>query len=418
MNKAAVILMAGLGTRMKSKKPKVLHKVSGQCLADYVVHAASATGACSIIGVIGAQAELVREHFKDKIQYALQEKQMGTGHAMQMAIPYLKDYCGALLVLCGDAPLISASILESLISYHQTQKAAITVLSGIMDDPSHYGRVCKDLSGNILRIVESKECTADEYQIKEINSGIYCFSWPEVEFCLKDLPLHIEKNEYFLTDIISIAIKRGLKVQSFTSIDPNVALGVNSQAELSKIGSIMRKNIMNMHMDNGVAIVDPDNTYIDSNVEIGQETVIYPYTVIENGVKIGQNCKVGPFAHLRSGTELKDFAEIGNFVEVKNSVVASFTKAKHLTYLGDACIGENVNVGAGTITANYDGKHKHKTYIEDGAFIGSGTILVAPVSVGKKGITGAGAVITKGHNVPEGETVIGIPARLYKKNKK
>lgn len=414
MDLVAIVLMAGQGTRMMSQIPKVLHPIMGRPMADYVLQALTGNKVQQIFGVVGFGAEEVQKRLKFEFVPVMQTEQKGTGHAVQQVLPHLKDFKGSALVLCGDAPLIEKEIIQELINFHQAETADLTILSGMVSPPHQYGRICKDPSGNILKIVEDRETTEEEKKINEVNSGVYLMNWPQIAPLVEKLPLHSEKNEYFLTDIVQLALQKKLRVKSLVCQDSNIVRGANNRRELSVLSKIKRERILNRLMDQGVTIIDPDNTYIDDPVSIGLDSIVYPYTVIEGEVSIGKSCQIGPFAHIRTGTILKDCSEIGNFVETKNLVMDSFSKAKHLTYLGDTQVGKKVNIGAGTITANYDGKNKYKTKIEDHCFIGSGSILIAPIEIKKNASTGAGAVVTKNHHVPEGSVVIGVPARIVK----
>lgn len=427
---AVVILAAGKGTRMVSDKPKVLHQLCGKPLLYHVLEATKQLKPSAVYVVVGYQAEEVEEVFKSEdLNWINQSKQRGTGHALLATESFLNDWEGLLLVLCGDVPLIKTRTLNKLIEIHQKSKeripsgvkdTAMTVLTTQVDNPSGYGRIVRDSDNNIIGIVEESEATAEQKRIKEINSGTYVFTPTKVFKALKKIKAHQKSGEYHLPDVINIMAERRERIQSYSVSGEQAmeCLGINSRTELLNASRIMQQRIIQGFSDDGVTIIDPPNTYIEAGVAIGKDTVIYPFTVIRAGVVVGRHCEVGPFSHLRSGTVLDDHAEVGNFTETKKTHIGRHSKAKHLSYLGDANIGDEVNIGAGTITANYDGKDKHKTVIEDEASTGSGTILVAPVKMGKGAQTGAGAVVARGKNVPDGVTVVGIPAQPIKKNKK
>ncbi|MEK6733171.1 MAG: DapH/DapD/GlmU-related protein, partial [Candidatus Omnitrophota bacterium] len=322
------------------------------------------------------------------------------------------------LILYGDTPLLSQDIIQKLIEKHIETEASCTLLTAQLKNPTGYGRVIRSSGNKIVKIVEELDASIYEKVIEEINVGVYCFNKRALFYSLEKIQPENKKEEYYLTDTIEVLTKSNMLVESVTTGDTEEFLGVNTRSELAKAESVMRKRILAGIMDSGVTIVDPDNTYIEHGAKIGRDTVIYPYTFIENNVKIGPDCSIGPCARLRTGTVVANNVGIGNFAELVRSSVGENTKIRHQCYIGDTIIGKNVNIGAGTIVANYDGKEKHKTVIEDNAFIGTGTILVAPVKIGKGAVTGAGSVVTKNKNVPAGKTVIGIPARLLNKNKK
>lgn len=416
---AAVVLAAGKGTRMVSDKVKVLHTVCGKPLLHYVIRSLQAVGVESIYAVVGYQSDEVEDAFKgESVFWVNHGDQRGTAHALSVTESMLNDWDGLLLVLCGDTPLLTPELLRKFIAKHKENKDTVaTVLTTVLDDPNAYGRIIRDENGNVTAIVENAEADKSQKEIKEINSGAYVFNPDEVFRALKRVKPNKKNGEYYLTDVIKILASEGKQVAGYIAPAPEECLGVNTRDDLFNANKIMSGRIMNELMRKGVTIVYPANTYIETDVSIGRDTVIYPFTVINSGVVIGKNCEVGPFSHLRSGTVLADYAEVGNFTETKKTHLGRHSKAKHLSYLGDAIIGDDVNIGAGTITANYDGKKKHQTVIEDGASTGSGTILVAPVKMGKNAETGAGAVVPKGKNVPDNTTVVGIPAVPLKKGK-
>lgn len=415
---SALILAAGKGVRMKSDLPKVLHKVCGAPMLQYVLEAASGAGLEPIRVVIGYASARVREYFAGlKADWVEQTQQLGTGHAVMVAAPLYKGFKGDVVILYGDVPLLTAATLAALLETHRRAKAVCTVLTAKVDDPTGYGRIVRGKGGALKAIVEHRDATRAQLKIKEINSGIMAFDGPTLFETIRQLKRDNSQGEYYLTDAVGILSGKHRKVAAFLIDDPREIIGINSRAQLAEVCRIMRMEIMARLMEEGVTIVDPENTYIERGAQIGRDTVILPYTVIGAGVKVGQGCEVGPFTHLRLGTVMEDGSEVGNFTEVKKGRIGKRTKAKHLSYLGDVDIGEDVNIGAGTIVANYDGKRKYQTIIADKAFVGSGSVLVAPVRIGKGAVTGAGAVVTRGHDVPDGAVVVGVPAKPLKKKK-
>ncbi|MEK7466430.1 MAG: NTP transferase domain-containing protein [Planctomycetota bacterium] len=408
MNIAAVILAAGQGVRMKSDRAKVLHEVCGKTLLAHVLDAVRTLKPDPLIVVVGQGAEEVKAEFKgEKVTWVEQKERRGTGHALAQAEAALNGFTGRLFVLCGDAPLVRAETLEAL--GRAANGRVATVLTCEVEDASGYGRIIRGSKGDVTRIVEHRDATEEEREIREINSGGYAFDAPAVFDAVRQLKPANAQGEYYLTDVLPVMMKKG-RLGACVAEDPAEVLGVNSRRDLALATSKMRDRILRQHMDAGVTIVAPDLTFIECGVEIGADTVIEPFTVIRSGVKIGSHCEVGPFCQLRAGAVLEDHAEVGNFVEMKKSRLGSHSKAKHLSYLGDATIGARVNIGAGTITANYDGVNKHPTVIEDGASTGSHTVLVAPSTMKKGSKTGAGAVVTR-KTMAEGETWVGVPAR-------
>jgi len=410
----AVILAGGLGTRMRSDIPKVLHRLNGRPIIDYVLDAARHAGIKDIICVTGHKADMVKKSLRD-VKFVRQKRPLGSADAVKQARKFFKTLSGNLLVLYGDDPLIRPETIKRLKEAHEREKNSCTLLSAHTADPAGYGRILRDARNNITGIVEEVEAPLSQKSITEINAGVYLFDIRKLFTLLADIKNDNKKKEYFLTDVISLMHKNRLKVNSVIVEDADEVLGINTRSDLSTASSMLRKRKLKELMAAGVTIIAPESTYIDGNVTIERDTVIYPYTVIEGPVRIGRDCRIGPFARVRPGCELKDRVEIGNFVEITRTRINKETKVKHHTYLGDAVIGRGVNVGAGTITANYDGNGKYVTKIEDDAFIGSGTILVAPVKVGRNAVTGAGAVVTKKRNVPPNSVVAGIPARLLKR---
>lgn len=395
----SIILAAGKGTRMKSETPKVLHKIYNKELLGYVIDAVNELSEENFI-IVGHKAEEVDKYVKDNYSNSktvLQSPQLGTGHAVSMACPYLKDFSGEIIILCGDTPLITSETLKEFVNFHRKNNSDITVMSAIFENPANYGRIIRTSNGTVEAIVEEKDATEPQKQIKEINAGIYCLNWDKVKGAFSELKNNNAQGEYYLTDIIKWGCEKDLSVQAYTLKDNTETFGINSKTHLAEAFSILNKKIIQKHLDNGVTIVDPVTTYISPDTEIEPDTIIYPSCYIEGKNKIGRNCKIGPFAHLRGDVILEDNVKIGNFVEVKKTTIKSNTNACHLTYLGDSEIGSNVNIGAGTITANYNPltKIKSKTIIKDNAKIGSNSVLVAPVTIEEGANVGAVGVITK-----------------------
>lgn len=431
-----LILAAGLGKRMKSKYPKVVHKILGKPMINWVVDLGKAFGEVGV--VVGHKADIVKSYLPEDVKTYLQEPQLGTGHAVMCARDFISEN-EDLLVLYGDVPLLSKETINKLKKEHEEQKNQVTVLTFVTDNPAGYGRIIRE-NGKV-RIVEDKDATEEEKKIKEVNSGIYIFSGKFVLENLDKLSNNNAQGEYYLTDLV------GMAERSSTVILEDIVevSGVNDRIQLAQLETIAKQRILEKLMLSGVTIVDPNSTFIGPDVEIGMDTIIYPFTIIEGYTKIGEDCEVGPYSHivdsnignevkvirseveksvienkvsvgpfsrLREGTVLKEKVKIGNFVETKKTTVGKNSKAQHLTYLGDATIGEDVNIGAGTITCNYDGYKKYPTYIGDGAFIGSNSSLVAPVNIGKGAITGAGSVITE--DVPDDALALGRARQIIK----
>lgn len=396
----AVILAAGKGTRMKSETSKVLHKIFDKTLLGYVLDAVNKTGLIQkSFVIVGHQAEQVEKFVKenyDNVSCTLQSPQLGTGHAVSMACPKLENFDGEVIILCGDTPLITEDTLKKFIEYHKEKKSDLTVMSAIFEDPTNYGRIVR--SGDKLSsIVEEKDATAEQKAIKEVNAGIYLLNWSKIKPTFSQLTSNNAQGEYYLTDIISWGGKQGLNVNAYTLENNEEIFGINSKLHLAEATKMLNKRTINKHLENGVTIVDPDTTWISVDTEIGADTTILPSTYITGKNKIGNKCYIGPFAHIRGDVELGDNVKIGNFVEVKKAKIASNTNACHLSYIGDSELGSNVNIGAGTITANYNHatKAKNKTTIRDGASIGSNSVLVAPLTIGESATVGAGTVVTK-----------------------
>ncbi len=415
-NIAAVILAAGEGTRMRSSIPKVLHTICGRPMIDYPLLTLKSIGIENTIVVIGHRSGLVQENLTG-VKCIRQDKLLGTGDAvLKTKSALLKDKkIDMVLVTCGDVPLLKAETLRRLISRHLSTRSGCTLLTSHLKNPTGYGRILRSGNDKIVKIVEEVDASIYEKVTGEINVGVYCFDKDALFDALQEIKPNNRKKEYYLTDTIEILAKLDSPVDSVSTDEAEEFLGVNTRSDLMQAEEVVRRRVLADIMQKGVSIIDPNNTYIQEGVEIKRDTVIYPYTFIDNGVKIGPKCSIGPFARLRQGTVLDEAVSIGNFVEIVRSKIGKATKIRHQCYIGDTVIGKRVNIGAGTIVANYDGKHKHKTIIDDNAFIGTGTVLIAPVKIGKGSVTGAGSVVTKNHNVPAGKTVIGVPAKILKK---
>lgn len=410
-----LVLAAGRGVRMKSDRAKVLHEVLGRPVIHHVLRALRTAGVRDIGVVVGHQEEDVRLAVGEGVRFIRQAEQKGTGHAVLCAQEWLKGFAGDVVVLAGDAPLVGSETIGAMIETHRRQGAACTLLTACLDDPKGYGRIARDPGGRFLKIVEELDASETERRIQEVNSGHYVFQAPSLFEALREIKPDNRKGEYYLTDVTARFAASGKTVATQRAADPAEVYGINTRQDLVSATNFLRWRVLQRHLDQGVAVVDPSTTYIEEDVTIGPDTVIRPFTVIEHDVAIGRRCDVGPFSHLRPGTVLEDEAEIGNFVEVKQSRVGRRSKAKHLSYLGDATLGERVNIGAGTITANFDGVRKHPTVIEDDASTGSNTVLVAPVKLGRGAKTGAGAVVLAERDVPAGGVAVGVPARLTEK---
>lgn len=401
----SIILAAGKGTRMKSETPKVLHTIFDKTLVGYVIEAVNNTGlADENFVIVGHQSERVEEYIKanyDNAKTVLQSPQLGTGHAVSMVLPYLENYDGEVIILCGDTPLITSETLKEFVEFHQSNDSDLTVMSAIFENPTNYGRIIRNSDGSLNSIVEEKDATVEQKSVKEINAGIYCLNWGKIKSAFSQLKSDNAQGEYYLTDIIKWANSQSLKVNAYILKNNEEIYGINSKTHLAEAAKMLNQRVIQKHLDNGVTIIDPNTTWISSDTEIGSDTVIYPSCYITGKNKIGKNCKIGPFAHLRGDVNLEDCVKIGNFVEVKKTTVKSHTNACHLSYLGDSEIGANVNIGAGTITANYNPltKVKSKTIIEDEVKIGSNSVIVAPVKIEKGANVAALSVITK--NIPQ-----------------
>lgn len=445
---AAIILAAGKGTRMKSALPKVLHEVAGRPMLHYPLAICKLLKVERTIVVIGYGKDRVEAAFVDLgLSFVTQVRQLGTGHAVMTALPKLKGFNGSCLILSGDVPLITKETLKGLVNYHHRTGAALTLVSAILNNPAGYGRIVRNANSAITQIIEDKDCDATQRSVNEINAGIYLIDAVFLRANIRKLGNANAQGEFYLPDLVRLAVKAGKKVSVLTHLDSEEIMGINNRVELSRAGAVMRRRISIDLMRSGVTIVDPDATYIDHGVTIGVDSIIHPnaclkgdtaigancvieegaiiknaqigdntiikaYSVIDDS-KAGNRCTIGPFARLRPGAHLADEVHIGNFVEVKKSTIGKGSKANHLTYLGDAEIGAGVNIGAGTITCNYDGVNKFKTTIKDNAFIGSDSQLVAPVTVGKGAYVGSGTTVTK--DVPDDALVVTrAPERVIK----
>lgn len=439
-----VILAAGKGTRMKSVLPKVLHQVGGKPMVQHVLDAAHMAGARRNIVVVGFGAEFVRSALRGDAEIVVQEEQLGTGHAVRMAEPLLSDERGTVMVLCGDTPLLTGTLLTRFYQAHQETGAKATVLTAMMPDATGYGRIIRAADGTVEKIVEEKDATEEERAGKEVNSGIYCFSAPDLFSALREVGCDNAQGEYYLPDVLSILRRRGEKIWAVAAEDYEETLGVNSRVQLAGAEKVLRRRKNLALMENGVTLMDPETTFIDAEVSVGKDTVIYPFTWIEGASSVGEGCvlgpssrfsdttighevtaqfvyaheceigdgaMVGPYVHLRPQTKLAAQVRVGNFVEVKNSSIGEGSKLPHLQYIGDCDMGSGVNMGCGTITVNYDGKEKHRTTIGNGAFVGCNSNLVAPVTVAEGAYVAAGSTITK--DVPPNQLAV---ARARQKN--
>lgn len=426
-----VILAAGHGTRMVSEKPKVLHEVGGKTMLDYVISASKAAGADDIAVIVGYKADVVRAALPENLTAIEQKEQLGTGHAVLQALPFFENFEGNVLVLVGDAPLVRKETLEELVKAHEEGGFSATVLTAVFDDPTGYGRIVKE-GEELIKIVEHKDATQEERSIKEINSGMYCFDAQALKTALQAINSDNVQGEYYLTDTIEILRGMGKKVGSYPTPDVDDIAAVNSKVQLAEIGKIMRRRINTSLMEAGAILIDPENTYLSAGTKVGKDTVVYPGVITEGRVIIGENCiighnsrivnstiadgvdvqistildsfvdentHVGPYAYLRPNSHIGKNVKVGDFVEVKNAVMKDGAKASHLTYIGDAEVGKNVNLGCGTVFVNYDGTHKYRTVVEDNCFIGCNSNLVSPVTVKEGSYVAAGSTITD--DVPE-----------------
>ena len=441
----AIILAAGAGTRMKSSLPKVLHKLSGKPMVSLVKDSISRAGVQDVIAVVPTCHEPFKEIFQKKVVFAVQKHPKGSGHALLQCRQKASNIEN-VLVINGDMPLIKPKTLSNFMKQHKSSKADLTLLTGKVTDPRDFGRIVRNNEGKVTNVVEQSEANVAQLLINEINAGAYCFKTSWLWAALESLKPS-KSGEFFLTDLISFAASINLTIESI-SIDHQEIMGVNNKSDLAKAEKMIRATTCENLMETGVRIIDPDTTYIDQEVVVGPDTVIFPNTYIRGSTNISSNCKIGPnceitnssigpsciirsstiestmihdnvsigpYSHIREGSVLYEDVSIGNYVEIKNSTLGRGTKSGHHCYLGDSDIGSNVNIGAGTITCNYDGEQKHRTTIKDNAFIGSDTKLVAPVTIGKQSITGAGSIVTK--DIPDFAKGIGSPARILKEDR-
>ncbi|AJY77642.1 bifunctional N-acetylglucosamine-1-phosphate uridyltransferase/glucosamine-1-phosphate acetyltransferase [Paenibacillus beijingensis] len=440
----AVVLAAGQGKRMKSKLYKVLHPVCGKPMVGHVLEAVKGASCKRTVVVVGHGAEAVQSYLGDAAEYALQEQQLGTGHAVRQTESLLGGEEGTTIVICGDTPLVTAETIRAMLELHQTSGAAATVLTAALDDPTGYGRVIRGDSG-VERIVEQKDCTLEEAAVNEINTGTYCFDNRKLFAALGEVTSNNAQGEFYLTDVIGIFRRAGEGVEGLCLSDNAEAIGVNDRIALSEAERLMRERIVRKHQVNGVTVIDPASTYIEAGVKIGADTVVYPGTVLRGETVIGEDCiigpqadiersvigsgvsvrysvinesvvgdesAVGPYANLRPGSKLGKEVKIGDFVELKNATLDDGTKVSHLSYVGDAVVGKDVNIGCGAITVNYDGFNKSKTVIGDGAFVGSNVNLIAPVTIGDGAYVVAGSTITS--DVPGGDLAIARERQVNK----
>ena len=428
----SIILAAGKGTRMKSKMPKVLHRVCGKAMVEWVIDEAAKSGSDNICVIVGDKAQMVKDALEGRnVSFAMQSEQLGTGHAVMQAGDFIDDDKD-VVILCGDTPLITAETIKEFVAFHRMKNNSVSVISAIVEDSAGYGHIIRDEKGNFVKNVEYKDATDEEKLVKEINTGIYCFKGKDLKEALSKINNNNAQGEYYLPDTLEIILKEGKGVDAVAVGDEKEFAGVNSRVQLAEAEKVLKERINKFHMDNGVTIIDPENTYIGADVKIGMDTVIYPGCVIEGNTVIGEDCnvgpscrltdmvladnvtiqfttamessigsgtKVGPYAYIRPNCKIGENIKLGDFVEVKNSVIGNGTKVSHLTYIGDADVGERINFGCGTVIVNYDGKKKHRTTIENDVFIGCNANLVAPVTLKEGSYVAAGSTVTK--DVPE-----------------
>ena len=445
MNIASVILAAGKGVRMNSTLPKVLHPILGQPMVSYAIAAAREVAQTQPILVIGHEADEIRRSIGESVQFVVQEPQLGTGHAVLQAEGLLRGRADLVLVTYADMPLLTADTLACLIRTHQEQSGAMTMLTVVSEHPRGFGRVLRHASGDVYAVVEEAQATPEQLSLNELNVGVYCFDARWLWDALHVIELS-PKGEYYLTDLVGIAARDGRKIHTCSVDNPSETIGINTRVHLAEASEALRARINRQWMEEGVTLINPGSTYIEPAVRIGRDTVIWPDTYLQGRTEIGEACnigpnallrntkvgnackvlfavgesailedqvEVGPFARLRKGAHLAQGVHMGNFGEVKNSYLGPGSKMGHFSYLGDATLGSKVNIGAGTITCNYDGEHKHPTEIGAEAFIGSDTMLVAPVKIGEKARTGAGSIVTK--DIPPESLAVGVPARVIRK---
>ncbi len=399
----AIILAAGKSTRMITDTPKVLHEVCGRPMLAYVIDACRRAGVDDLLVIVGYRKEEVLAAFQgdSAITWITQDQaRHGTGHAVMSCRDALQGYTGNCLVLCGDGPLIRSEVIHQLLAKHAQERAATTLATATLEDPTGMGRIIRDEYGNFQGIVEQNDCTPEQLRITEINPSYYCFDTPRLFEALDQVRPDNKKHEYYLTDTLSLMLRAGHKVVAITAVKPGDVFSINSRHDLAAVGNVMKHRILDRLMDSGVTVVDPDNTYIDARAAIGQDTVIHPFTYISGRVTIGKNCAIGPFAYLRDGTVLEDDVVLGVFTEVKKSTFGSGSRVRHLSYIGDAKVGSRVNIGAGTITANYDGQKVSPTVIDDDTYVASGSILVAPIHVPGHSKIPPGSIVNSQNNRP------------------
>lgn len=432
MNRYGIVLAAGQGKRMKSKLYKVLHKVCGKPMVGHVTDALAEAEIQHTYVVVGHGAEAVQQYLGERVQYVMQQEQLGTGHAVLQAAPLLAEQAGTTVIVCGDTPLIRGETIRRMVELHEESGAAATIMTAVIEDPTGYGRIIRGADGSVARIVEHKDCDEEEAAVREINAGTYVFDNRKLFAALSRVTNDNAQGEYYLTDVFRILSEEQERILAYPIEDITETIGVNDRIALAEAERHMRERINREHMQGGVTIIDPAHTYIESGVTIGADTVLLPGTILRSGTIIGEDCvigpqaeiaaskigsgvtiryavleqavvgdgtTVGPFAYLRPGAEIGSGVKIGDFVEIKNSVIGNGSKVPHLSYVGDADVGERVNIGCGVITANYDGFNKNRTTIKDDAFIGSNSSLIAPVTVGEGAYIVAGSTITQ--DVPD-----------------
>ncbi|HAJ57773.1 MAG TPA: UDP-N-acetylglucosamine pyrophosphorylase [Candidatus Omnitrophica bacterium] len=417
-NFCIVILAAGEGKRMKSGLPKVMHRINSKPMVNYVVDAARKLGPKRIIAVLARKRLQVRDILDKDIKVAIQERQLGTADAVKAALKNIPSNVRDVVVLYGDTPLITEKTVRGLYDFHVAAFASCTVLTTILPNPRGYGRILRNESGQLIGIIEDKDANFQQKANKEINTGLYCFKREDLLEALGHIKPLNNSGELYLTDAFSWLFNRNKKIVACVTDDYHEVLGVNSQSELMEASEIIRRRILLKHLENGVLVDDFSTVFIAESAIIGAGTRIFPFAYIEDDVAIGSNCKVGPFVRLRCGAVLKDNVRVGNFAEIKNSTFGQGSSMGHLGYIGDTSVGMGVNIGAGVVVANFDGKKKNRTVIGDKAFVGCDSVLVAPVVIGRRAVVGAGSVVTRGHDVADGATVAGVPAKPINKKKK